>query len=147
MESYKESKFTDYAGVTHILITCYDIDDNNVLKFGWSLQNPSDAYNEKLGKQIAKNRMDATDNYIVSLHSGIILENKELLFDLYTDYLLKYPGIMIKGYNKKKKDYLKDKALKNEFDNMTDEEKKKITYQCGLTPQDLEKAKQYLKFL
>ena len=146
---YLTKEFVDFNGVSRIVTSCavYDNDFGGQILLGYSVQNPKDEFDAKMGEKIAYSRALSGDNAVEAYHNGILIENFDKIAEMHMDYLINNPGIMIKGYNKKREKFLADKKNKAIVDSMTEEKKVELIALAQATPRDIEMAKKLIRYV
>lgn len=146
---YLTKEFVDFNGEKRVVTSCtvYSSDFGGQILLGYSVQNPKDAYDKKIGEQIALNRAMSGDNTLEAYHNGILIENFDNIAEMHINYLLNNPGIMIKGYNKKREKFLLDQKNRALVESMTESKKNQLITLAQATPRDIEEAKKLIRYV
>lgn len=172
MKKFKSGSFIDFNGTKRTITVC--IKDDNIMSgytLGWSCQNPKDTTDDKeLAEKIAEARAtvkynqedldngnspaDAIikdpDNWIDADHIGFLKANEDkftdFILDIYLDYLTKNPGIMLGGYNLKKKKFFEKKKAEEDLSKMSQEDINAMTILANSTSSAIAEAKRLYKY-
>lgn len=101
---YQVKELVDYEDKVHNVTACLIYDNvDKCIYLGYSISHPDDIYDSEIGETIAYERASTTENnYVYALKMGFLINNLDNILDMYLNYLVNNPGIMIKGYNKRK---------------------------------------------
>ena len=117
------------------------------LYLGISICNPTDAYDEKIGRLKAIARARKSKPALFSTNPGTInTKVVKALLEQEAEYLKNNPENFIKGYNESKAHYEKNKEMEIMAANFTDIEKAVIT-KMQENPMFLNNAFEYLEWL
>lgn len=145
-EIFKEGSFTDFTGQSRNVTIYVGVTDFAAC-CGYAVQNPVDKYDANIGKTIAKNRSQSKSGLLIQANfMGILKCNAEIIADMYLNYLLSNPAIMIKGYNVKKNQYNNIQKAKHQWENLSDTTKANMRYLSVMSEKDIEKAKFLMKY-
>lgn len=172
MKKFKSGSFVDFNGVKRNITVC--IKNDNIMSgytLGWSCQNPKDTTDDRaLAEKISEARAtvkynqedldngispaDAIikdpDNWVDADHIGFLKDNEDkftdFILDIYLDYLIKNPGIMLGGYNLKKKKFFEKKEAEETLSKMSQEDINLMTTLANSTPASIAEAKRLYKY-
>ncbi len=172
MKKFKSGSFVDFNGVKRNITVC--IKNDNIMDgytLGWACQNPKDTTDDRaLAEKISEARAtvkynqeyldngispaDAIikypDNWIEADHMGFLKDNEDkftdFILDIYLDYLMKNPGIMLGGYNLKKKKFFEKKKAEETLSKMSQEDINLMTTLANSTPTSIAEAKRLYKY-
>lgn len=143
---YKTRTFVDFENKPHIVTVC--LIQNNWFLLGYSVCHPDEEYDEQKGKNIAHKRAESFDgNWISVGHKGMFMENADAILEMYLNYLLDNPGIMIGGYNARLKKFKEDVKYANILNSFTDEQLKTMTLLAKTSEEEFKLAKRLAKYV
>lgn len=143
---YLVSSFTDFKGVKHQVVICAlsqhpeDEDFGNLevyweygneeplptyrmLSIGIAICNPVDTFDEETGKKIALGKAKFSKPRLIALEKGVI--NTKLVkafLSQEADFISRYPGKFIDGYDESKERWEESKLVEKEVKKLTNDE-------------------------